>query len=142
MKRVLLAGISGYLGSYIAKELQNRAYYVRAIARNPERQKQNNIEANEIVIGEVTQPDSIKDCCNDIDVLISTIGITRQKDGLTYMDVDYQGNKNLLNEAKKKEVKEKSENHHESKPLPENVIPLWTYKKNRDQSEKDKVKTF
>jgi len=105
MKRVLLAGITGYLGSYIAKELQRRAYTVRAIARNPERLKAKNIDANEILKAEVTQPDSIKDCCKNIDVVISTVGITRQKDGLTYMDVDYHANMNLLQEAKKSEVK-------------------------------------
>ena len=105
MKRVLLAGITGYLGSYIAKELQKRAYIVRAIARNPERLKLKNIDTNEILKAEVTQPDSIKDCCKNIDVVISTVGITRQKDGLTYMDVDYKANMNLLQEAKKSEVK-------------------------------------
>jgi uncharacterized protein YbjT (DUF2867 family) len=41
----------------------------------------------------------------NIDVVISTIGITRQKDGLTYMDVDYQANMNLLHEAKQNGVK-------------------------------------
>jgi uncharacterized protein YbjT (DUF2867 family) len=37
--------------------------------------------------------------------VISSVGITRQKDGLTYMDVDYQANLNLLNEAKSAGVK-------------------------------------
>jgi uncharacterized protein YbjT (DUF2867 family) len=37
--------------------------------------------------------------------VISTVGITRQKDGLTYNDVDYQANVNLIDEAKKKGVK-------------------------------------
>jgi len=105
MKSVLLAGATGYLGSYIAKELQKRAYIVRAIVRNPERLGQKSIEVNETLKAEVTQPDSIKDCCKNIDVVISTVGITRQKDGLTYMDVDYQANINLLQEAKKSEVK-------------------------------------
>ncbi|HKJ43577.1 MAG TPA: SDR family oxidoreductase, partial [Sunxiuqinia sp.] len=41
---------------------------------------------------------------DSVDIVISTIGITRQKDGLTYMDVDYQANKNLLDEAKKSGV--------------------------------------
>ena len=31
--------------------------------------------------------------------MISAVGITRQKDGLTYMDVDYKGNRNLLDSA-------------------------------------------
>jgi uncharacterized protein YbjT (DUF2867 family) len=37
--------------------------------------------------------------CKDIDIVFSALGITKQKDGLTYMEVDYQGNKNILNEA-------------------------------------------
>ena len=92
------------MGSYIAKELQKRSYPIRAITRNPEMLKQKNIEANDIFKAEVTQPDSIKDCCKNIDVVISSIGITKQKDGLTYMDVDYQANMNLLQQAVKSGV--------------------------------------
>ena len=105
MNKILLAGSTGYLGSYIAKELQKQAYFCRAIARNPEKLKQKDIEANEVIKAELTKPDSIKESCKDIDVVISTVGITRQKDGLTYMDVDYQANVNLLEEAKKSGVK-------------------------------------
>lgn len=46
MQRVLLAGITGYLGSHIAGELSQKGYYVRAIARNPDRIKQSGIEAD------------------------------------------------------------------------------------------------
>jgi uncharacterized protein YbjT (DUF2867 family) len=105
MKRILLAGSTGYLGSYIAKELQKRSCFFRVIARNPEKLKQNDIEANEVLMAELTDPDSISECCKGIDVVISTVGITKQKDGLTYMDVDYQANMNLLNEARKSGVK-------------------------------------
>ena len=105
MNRVLLAGATGYLGSYIAKELLKRSYPIRVIARNPDKLKQNNIESTEILQTEITQPASIKDCCKNIDIVISTVGITRQKDGLTYMDVDYQANLNLLQEAIQSGVK-------------------------------------
>ena len=105
MKKILLAGSTGYLGSYIAKELQKQAYFYRTIARNPEKLKQKDIEANEVIKAELTKPASITESCKDIDVVISTVGITRQKDGLTYMDVDYQANMNLLDEAKKSGVK-------------------------------------
>ncbi len=105
MKRILLAGSTGYLGGYIAKELQHRSCFFRAIARNPEKLEKNDIKANEILKAELTDPDAIKGCCQGIDIVISTVGITRQKDGLTYMDVDYQANVNLLNEALKSGVK-------------------------------------
>jgi uncharacterized protein YbjT (DUF2867 family) len=105
MKKILLAGSTGYLGVYIAKELLQRSCFFRCIARSPEKLEQNAIKANQILKAELTDPDSIRDCCKGIDVVISTVGITRQKDGLTYMDVDYQANMNLLKEAKKCEVK-------------------------------------
>jgi len=105
MKKVLLAGATGYLGSYIAKELQERAFTIRAIARNTERLKEKSIETNEIVEAELTKPETIEGCCKKIDIVISTIGITRQKDGLTYIDVDYQANMNLLQEALSSGVK-------------------------------------
>ena len=105
MNRVLLAGATGYLGGYIARELLKRTYSVRALVRNPGKLKQDNIETTEVLQAEITQPGSIKDCCKNIDVVISTVGITKQKDGLTYMDVDYQANMNLLQEAKKSRVK-------------------------------------
>jgi uncharacterized protein YbjT (DUF2867 family) len=105
MKRILLAGATGYLGSYIAKELRKRDFHVSVIARNVEKLKEKKIEANEILAAQITRPESIKNCCQNIDAVISTVGITRQKDGLTYMDVDYQANKNLLQQAKQSGVK-------------------------------------
>jgi len=105
MQKILLAGSTGYLGTYIARQMQKNAYYFRAIARNPEKLMLNDITANEVIAAELTKPESISECCKDIDVVISVVGITRQKDGLTYMDVDYQANLNLLQEAKKWGVK-------------------------------------
>ncbi len=107
MKKILLAGSTGYLGSYILKELIRQKYQVKAIVRNPEKTEDSLRENNllEIIKAEITQPESIADCCENTDVVISTVGITRQKDGLSYMEVDYQANINLLKEALKAGVK-------------------------------------
>ena len=48
-------------------------------------------------IGEITKPETIKEVCRNVDIVISTVGITKQKDGLTYENVDYLANLNLLN---------------------------------------------
>jgi uncharacterized protein YbjT (DUF2867 family) len=96
MRTVLLAGATGYLGSYIAKVLRNRALTTRAIVRNIATLADKGIKIDEVIRAELTMPETIEGCCDKIDVVISTVGITRQKDGLTYMDVDYQANMNLL----------------------------------------------
>lgn len=105
MQRVLVAGATGYLGGFVAKEFKSRGHFVRALARSPHKLDAMKEELDEIVKGEVTEPESIKDVCDGIDVVFSLIGITKQKDKLTFKDVDYQGNKNLLEVAKKAGVK-------------------------------------
>lgn len=99
MKKILLAGATGYLGSYIARELIKDSCDLRVIVRSPDKLHKRNLEVTDIFRAEVTQPDSISGCCEGIDTVISTVGITGQKDGLEYMDVDYQANLNLLKEA-------------------------------------------
>ncbi|WP_204345811.1 SDR family oxidoreductase [Psychroserpens algicola] len=102
---VLLAGATGYLGRHLLKVLIEKRHQVIAVVRNPDKLINTNESYLEIKQAEVTRPDTLRDICKGIDTVISTVGITRQKDGLTYMDVDYQANINLLEEAKKAGVK-------------------------------------
>ena len=78
---VLLAGATGYLGSFILKELIERKNHVVAIVRNPDRIENDHENYLEIKTAEVTKPETLRDICKGIDTVISTIGITRQKDG-------------------------------------------------------------
>jgi len=100
---ILLAGATGYLGSYIATELQNQAYPTKIVVRNKDKVPYN-VQYFETIVAEVTKPESLVGIMKDVDTIISTVGITRQKDGLSYMDVDYQANLNLLKEAHKSGV--------------------------------------
>jgi len=102
---ILLAGATGYLGSYLLKALIENQNQVLAIVRNPNKLKNNNENFLEVKQAEVTKPDTLRDICKGIDTVISTVGITKQKDGLTYLDVDYKANMNLLKEAKKAGVR-------------------------------------
>jgi uncharacterized protein YbjT (DUF2867 family) len=86
------------------QEFKKQGFRVRALARNASKLKNITEYIDETIIGEVTDKTSLSGICKDIDFVFSSIGITRQKDNLTYMDVDYQGNKNLLEEAKKEGI--------------------------------------
>jgi uncharacterized protein YbjT (DUF2867 family) len=101
---ILLAGATGYLGRHLLKVLIEKQNQVVAIVRKPNQLDNHNENYLEIKQAEVTKPETLRDICKGIDTVISTVGITRQKDGLTYMDVDYQANMNLLAEAKKSGV--------------------------------------
>ncbi len=105
LPRVLVAGATGYLGGFVVRELAKRGCFVRALARSPEKLEPFTDEINEVVTGEVTQHATLTGCCQGIDVVFSSVGITRQQGKLTWKDVDYQGNLNLLAEAKRANVR-------------------------------------
>lgn len=105
MQKILIAGSTGYLGSHIVEHMQIRQMNFKALARNTQKLHALGVNKSQIIQAQVTQAETLTGCCVGIDTIISSIGITRQKDGLSYMDVDYQANKNLLEEAKKSGVK-------------------------------------
>lgn len=105
MTKILVAGASGYLGKYILEELDNWKIPAIALVRAPEKLKDLKHRKIRIVQAEVTRPETLSGVCKDVETVISTVGITRQKDGLSYMDVDYQANVNLLQEAERAGVK-------------------------------------
>lgn len=99
MKKVLVAGATGYLGQFVVRALKEKGHWVRALGRSAEKLAPLEEYADELFIGEVTDPESLAGVCDGIDVVFSSVGITRQKDGLTYKDVDYQANSDLLSIA-------------------------------------------
>lgn len=94
-QNVLLIGASGYLGQFLLKSLKEHGYWVRVLVR-PAKQAQFKSLADEVFVGEATQPETLDGLCDGIDRVCSSLGITRQKDGMTYMDVDFQANVNVL----------------------------------------------
>ncbi|MEI5906964.1 SDR family oxidoreductase [Bacillus spongiae] len=113
MKRVLVAGATGFLGRYIVKALKNNGYSVTVIVRNENKLKRQGKflepaieeDVDHVINAEITNPSTLEGVCEGIDFVFSSVGITRQKDGLAFNDVDYQGNLNLLKEAEKSKVK-------------------------------------
>ncbi|WP_417269659.1 SDR family oxidoreductase [Celeribacter sp.] len=97
MKRVLIAGATGYLGRYLCAEYQRRGWYVIALVRNA--RSASPISADQLIEAQATQAATLKGAMTGVDLVISSLGITRQADGLGYWDVDYQANVNLLRAA-------------------------------------------
>ena len=93
---VLVAGATGYLGRYICAEYARRGHHVTALVRDTAR-----VEglADLTVEAEATRPETLTGIMDGVDLVVSSLGITRQKDGLGYKQVDYQANLNLLREA-------------------------------------------
>lgn len=96
---ILIAGATGYLGRHLIKAYHRAGYRVYALARRPESLLDLDGQIDKVIFAEATKPETLKAVMNGVDLVISALGITRQSDGLGYEDVDYQANKNLLDEA-------------------------------------------
>lgn len=97
--RILVAGSTGYLGGHLVRELLKKEAPFKALARSKSKLLGMGVKELQIIEARATVPEDLKGCCDEVDVVISCLGITRQKDGLKYEDVDFQANLNLLREA-------------------------------------------
>lgn len=98
-KTVLVAGATGYLGRHIVTQYMTRGWHVRALVRNAKAARRAGLDATELFEGEATNPLTLHGAMDGVDLVISALGITRQRDGLSYWDVDFQANANLLTDA-------------------------------------------
>lgn len=99
MKTVFIAGATGYLGRFLCAEYGRRGWYVIALVRNAK--TAGTLAADSIVEAQATVPDSLNGLMDGAGLVVSALGITRQSDGLSYREVDYQANLNLLREAER-----------------------------------------
>ena len=99
-KNVVVAGATGYLGRHVVRALHRGEHRVRALSRRSSGLTDIRHLCDEVFIGEATDPGSIKGLCDGADVVFSSLGTRSLKRSPTIWDVDYQANKNVLDEAR------------------------------------------
>jgi uncharacterized protein YbjT (DUF2867 family) len=113
-KRVLVAGATGYLGKFTARAFKRRGWHVRALTRSEERLRKpgpftapalGDDDLDEVFVGEVTRPETLAGALEGIDLVFSSVGIARQRDGLTFEQVDHLANRNLIELCREADVR-------------------------------------
>jgi NADH dehydrogenase len=106
---ILVAGATGVLGSEIARRLFARAEKVRAMVRstsNPESVERLRKEGAEIVVADLKDRASLGPACAGVDAVISGVTtITTTQPGDSFEATDGEGNKALIDAARKAGVK-------------------------------------
>jgi uncharacterized protein YbjT (DUF2867 family) len=102
---VLVAGATGYVGKFAVEAFKQRGYWVRALTRSEARLAQPGPftapgigpdDADEVFVGELTNPETLDGLMDGIDIVYSSVGISRQRDRLTFDEVDYGCNHELI----------------------------------------------
>ncbi len=105
MKKILVAGASGVLGLEVLKLLHHQPdYWVRGQIRDEEKRAEVQPYCDEVVLADVTQAEQLSGLCDNIDIVFSTIGMSISLFTVepgNFIEVDFKGNLNLLEEAQK-----------------------------------------
>lgn len=107
MKKVLVAGATGQLGTSVVAELKRRGYWVRACGRSQQKLQalKQQVGADDVVAVDLTAADTVQGVCSNVDAVISCAGASMSMnnfgDRKSFYEVDYQANLNLLADAER-----------------------------------------
>jgi|TARA_B110000263_G_scaffold100681_1_gene88063 NADH dehydrogenase len=105
--RVALFGGTGFVGSYIVDQLIDKEHIPRMLVRNGSIEKSLSRDKCEIVNGDITDGDAIREVITGADAVIYTIGIIREfaSKGITYEKLHFEGAIRCMDIAIEMEVK-------------------------------------
>lgn len=103
--KVLLAGAFGRLGREVLRALCEDGHQV--IAAGPTIRQIDGLDSSlyESRQADLTKPEQLTGLCDGVDVVITTVGLSKASTQFSCYDIDYRGNLNLLNEAKRAGVR-------------------------------------
>ena len=106
---ILVTGGTGYIGEHFIPELIKRGHDVTLLVRNIEKARKLFRDNCEYYVGDVTNRDSLKGCCNNIDIvfhMVAKVGnqLPSDEEFKAFRAVNVEGTKNIVEEAKKSEV--------------------------------------
>jgi uncharacterized protein YbjT (DUF2867 family) len=93
---ILVTGASGTLGKEIAKQLLQSNQEFRCLVRPTSKTDELQKLGVNLSYGDVTDRTSLVEAMGKVESVISTHSLGMQKKGITYWDVDYRGNLDLI----------------------------------------------
>lgn len=102
---ILVTGGTGFIGGYFVPMLINEGHNVRLLVRNIEKARKQFGDKCQYHIGDVTDRDSLKGCCDGIDVVFHLVAksgndLPTKENFKIYRRINVEGTKNLLDECK------------------------------------------
>ena len=108
--RILITGGTGFIGRKLIPFLMAEGHEISVLCRNKEKAQKVLPEDINIVIGDITDRESLKGCCKGIDMVYQLVGLSGNELPSEYQfarfrKVNVEGLGNIVNEAQKAGVK-------------------------------------
>lgn len=91
---VLVVGATGSIGEHVVRKALAQRYRVRALVRDPRRAARRLPAGVELVVGDLTRPDTLAAAVDGVDAIVFTHGSTTREADVR--DIDYAGVANTL----------------------------------------------
>lgn len=103
---VFLTGATGFVGSYILKELISAGHSVRCLMRDTQAPLSTSHESIEKVKGDLVKPKSLVGLMRGCDAVMNLVGIIKENEraGITFKSMHLDSAKNLIDEARASEI--------------------------------------
>ncbi|MBM3213791.1 NAD-dependent epimerase/dehydratase family protein [Candidatus Poribacteria bacterium] len=106
--KVFLTGATGFVGSYVLRELLSAGHDVRVLLRRGSESKLGELaDRVEVVHGDITQADTLTPGLDGVEAVVHLVGILREVPdaGVTFQRIHLEGAKNVIDAAKSAGVK-------------------------------------
>lgn len=105
--KALVTGATGFVGSAVAKRLQQAGYDIRALVRDPAKLDQVGLSGVESAIGDITDPVAVAAACVGCDIVFAIAGTFREPDlsDARYREVNVDAVRYILDGAKAAGIK-------------------------------------
>jgi NADH dehydrogenase len=104
--KILITGITGFVGSHLAARLVAQGHDVRGTVRQPNRRRHLAARTTaDLVTGDVTQRESIIAAMQGMDAVAHLVAIPFERGTATYASINAQGTRNVVDASKAAGVK-------------------------------------
>jgi len=105
MRKILVTGATGFLGSYVVAELKKMKYDFKCLVRKEGDAYLLEKEGIQIVYGDVTNKPSLISALKGVDTVLHMAGVIKSSSKELYYDVNERGTKNLVEACEENKVK-------------------------------------